>query len=156
MESNRTYHFLFKYGLLGVSILLITCAVISWFAPESMIINGRPGTQDPLTTSIFALLSALAALVFVLIRDKFAIVEVGSQSIKVQHNGKQQTFSWLDVEEVSLIQFVYPPLYKLKTKDSDETVWFNTDSNYISINGFMTDISDMGSLIKKKKKELGI
>ncbi|WP_157963325.1 hypothetical protein [Algoriphagus litoralis] len=156
MESNKTYHYLFKYCLLGVSILLTLGAILSWFAPESMTVNGQPGTRDSLTTLTFGLIAITALLVFLLIRDKFAIVEMGNQTIKIKHNGQDKTVSWLEIEEVKLIQFVYPPLYKLRTKDSEKTVWFNTESNYISVNGFVTDISDMGDLIKKKKRELGI
>ena len=32
MESNIMYHYLFKYGLLGVSILLTAISALSWFA----------------------------------------------------------------------------------------------------------------------------
>jgi hypothetical protein len=62
----------------------------------------------------------------------------------------------MDIEVISQIQFVYPPLYKIKIKDSDSILWFNTEAKYFNIAGFVTDISDMGELIKKKKKELGI
>jgi hypothetical protein len=156
MESNKTYHYLFKYSLLGVSMLLTVGTIISWIAPESMTVNGEPGTQDLWTTLIFGLISVLSFLVFLLIRDNFAIVELGNQTIKIKHKGQDKTVSWLDVEEVRIIQFVYPPLYKLRTKESKETVWFNTEPHYIRVNGFVTDISDMGDLIRKKKRELGI
>ena len=156
MESNKTYHYLFKYSLLGVSILLTVGAIVSWIAPESMTVNGQSGTQDLSTTLIFALIALIVFLVFLLIRDNFAIVTLGNQTIKIKHKGQEKTISWLEVEKVKLIQFVYPPLYRLRTKDNEETIWFNTESNYIRINGFITDISDMGGLIKKKKRELGI
>jgi len=156
MESDRTYHYFFKYSLLGISIFLMIAAIVSWIAPELMIVNGHPGTRDLLTTLIFGLIAVVAFLVFLLIRDKFVIVELGNQTIKIKYKSQDKTISWVEVEEVKLIQFVYPPLYKLKTKDSEEVVWFNTKPNHININGFVTDISDMGDLIKKKKRELGI
>jgi len=156
MESNRTYHYFFKYSLLGVGILLTISAIASWVVPESMTINGQPGTQDISTTMIFGLIGVLAFLFFFLIKDKFAIVELGNQTIKIKHNGQDKSVSWLDVEEIKLMQFVYPPLYRLKTRDSDDTVWFNTEPSYLSVNGFISDLSEMGDLIKKKKKELGI
>jgi hypothetical protein len=156
MESNKTYHYFFKYSLLVASILLTVGAIVSWFAPESMTVNGQPGSQDLSITITFGLIGVLAFLVFVLIRDKFAIVELGNQTIMIKHKGEDKTVSWLDVEQVKLIQFVYPPLYKLRTKAIDETIWFNTEPNYISVNGFVTDTSEMGDLIKKKKRELGI
>ena len=53
-------------------------------------------------------------------------------------------------------QFVFPPLYKLTIKDNEKTVWFNTEPNYTSIGGYSTDNSEMGNLIKKKKRELSL
>ena len=156
MESNRTYHYLFKYSLLGVGIMLIISAIVSWIAPESMTINGQPGTQDITTTMIIGLMGVIAFLVFLLVKDKFAIVELGNQTIKIKHNGQHRSVLWLDIEKIELIQFVYPPLYRLKTKDTEDTVWFNTKPNYLSFNGFVADLSEMGDLIKKKKRELEI
>lgn len=156
MESNRTYHYVFKYGLLGFSILFTLWSVVSWVAPEITTVNGRPGTQDPWTTIIFALCGLLTFLVFLLIRDNFAIVALGHQTVEIRRNGQRKTISWLDVEELRLIQFVYPPLYKLKTKGCDDTIWFNTEPRYISIGGVVTDMSEMGRLIQRKKKELRI
>src|SRR5688572_12159438 len=127
MESDRTYHYFFKYSFLGVGILLTVGTLVSWVAPESMTVNGQPGTQDIATTIIFGLFSILAILIFLAIKDKFAIVDLGNQTIKIKHNGQDRSVSWLDVEEIKLIQFVYPPLYRLKTKDTEKTIWFNTE-----------------------------
>ena len=156
MESNRMYHYLFKYGLLGVSILLAVISIVSWFAPELITVNEEPGTQDISNTSILAVIAVLAFLFFLLIRDRFVIVELGNQSIKIKQSGQEKTVSWLDVEQVKLIPFVYPPLYKLRSKDNPEAVWFNTEPHYIGVNGFVSDLSEMGDLIKKKKRELNI
>jgi hypothetical protein len=156
MKSNKTYHYFFRYSLLAVSILLTGVAIGFWFSPESIAVNGSPGTQDISTTLIFGLFGVLAFLIFLVIRHKFAIVELGNQAIKIKHRGEEKSVSWLEVEEIKLVQFVSPPLYKLKIKNNDETILFNTEPNYASINGFVTDLSDMGDFVKKKKQELGI
>lgn len=62
----------------------------------------------------------------------------------------------MDVESLSLIQFVYPPLYRIKIKGSEDIHWFNTENQFINAGGFTSDTSEMGTLIKKKKRELGI
>ena len=156
MESNKTYHYFFKYCLLGISILLIIVAGVSWFVPETMMINGQQGMQDISITLIFGLISILAFLTFLIIKDKFALVELGNQSIKIKYKGQEENIQWIDVEEVKLFRFVSPPLYKLRLKHRDETIWFNTEPNYVSINGFVSDLSEMGDFIEKKKRELGI
>lgn len=150
------YHYLFKYGLLGVSILLAATSVVSWSAPELITLNGAPATQDIFNTSILALIAVLAFLLFLLIRDKFVIVELGNQSIKIKQKGQEKTISWLEVDQIKLIPFVYPPLYKLRSKGDAETVWFNTEPHYVGVNGFVSDLSEMGALIKRKKRELNI
>jgi hypothetical protein len=95
-------------------------------------------------------------VLFLSIKDKFAVVEVGNQTITIKQNGKVKTFQWIEIESVSQFQFVFPPLYKLTFKDNGKTVWFNTEPNYISVGGFTIDDSEMGNLIKKKKRELSL
>jgi hypothetical protein len=83
-------------------------------------------------------------------------VELGNQNVKIINGGEEKSVGWFDIDSLKQIQFVSPPLYSLKIKDSDEIIWFNTEARFISISGFTIDTSDMGELIKKKKRELGI
>jgi len=130
--------------------------VISFVFPDSVEINGETGSTDSVTTVIMGLIGLLLVLVFFVIKDKFAIVELRNQTITIKHNGEERTLNWLAVDSVSQIQFIQPPLYKLKTKDSEETIWFNTEPKFVSVNGFTSDLSEMGDLITKKKRELGL
>jgi hypothetical protein len=130
--------------------------VISFVFPNSVEINGETGSTDSFTTIIMGLIGLILVLVFFVIKDKFAIVELRNQTITIKQNGEERTLNWLDVVSVSQIQFIQPPLYKLKTKDSEETIWFNTEPKFVSINGFTSDLSEMGDLIAKKKRELGL
>ena len=156
MKSNELYHYLFKYLLLGISIMMAIAAVASRFTPESFTINGEPGSRSLMFTAFMSLFAVFVFLFFLLIKDKFVIVEMGNKTIRIKHLGEEEVVSWMDVEQVKLIQFVFPPLYKLKVKSWDGSVWFNTEPRYVSFNGFVTDRSDMGDLINKKKRELGI
>jgi hypothetical protein len=81
---------------------------------------------------------------------------IGNQSIVIKNGEWEENVNWLDVESLSLIQFVYPPLYNIKIKGIEKTFWFNTDNHFVNAGGFTTDLSDMGDLIQKKKRELGI
>lgn len=156
MESNKLYHYIFKFSFLAISVIVGIVAIQSWLYPESVIVNGEPRTKDAFESLIFGLISIAAFLFFLLVKDKFAIVKLGGQNITIQKKGQHKHLSWLDVDEVKQIGFIYPPLYKLKIKDFPESYWFNTAPTYLNISGFVTDMSDMGQLIKKKKKELGI
>jgi hypothetical protein len=156
MESNRIYHYFFKHVFLLVGLLIMIVPPISFIFPDSVEINGETGSVDSFTTIIMELIGLIAVVVFFVIKDKFAIVELKNQTITIKQNGEERTVNWLDVVSVSQIQFIQPPLYKLKTKDSVETIWFNTEPKFISVNGFTSDLSKMGELIKKKKRELGL
>jgi hypothetical protein len=109
-----------------------------------------------ISTIIIGLIGFVFILLFVAIKDKFAMVELENQTIKITNNEEEKSVEWYDIDSLKQMQFIFPPLYSLKIKDSDETIWFNTEARYISINGFTIDTSNMGELIKKKKRELGI
>jgi hypothetical protein len=157
MESNRTYHLLFKYGLLIAGLFTMLIPPISFISPDAVVINGETGALTQTTTIIIELIASGLVFVFLMIKNKFAIVELRNQSVTIKHAGWQQrTVNWIDIESVSQIQFIFPPLYSLKPKDSEQTVWFNTKPRYLSVNGHITDISDMGDLIRKKKSEFGL
>jgi hypothetical protein len=156
MESNRIYYYFFKYVFLVAGLLIAAVPTISFVFEGRIEINGEVGSIDWTTAVIMLLLGLIAVLVFFLIKDKFAIVVLENQTITIKQNGEERTIDWLDVMSVSQFQFVQPPLYALKTKDSDQTIWFNTEPKYISINGLTSDISAMGKLITKKKMELGL
>ncbi|WP_339867639.1 hypothetical protein [uncultured Algoriphagus sp.] len=156
MESNHSYHLLFKYVLLGAGLVLISLPLLSLLFPNLVEINGKTGAMSPISSSLFGIIGVILIVLFLSIKDKFAVVEIGNQTITIKQNGKVNTFQWMEIESVSQFQFVFPPLYKLTIKDNEKTVWFNTEPNYTSIGGYSTDNSEMGNLIKKKKRELSL
>src|SRR5688572_26399308 len=139
MGSNKTYHYLFKYSFLIFGVLVLTTSIVSWFSPESITVNGRPGARDIMTTTIFALVGIVLVLLFIVVKDKFAVEVLRGQSITILQSNEEKVINWIDIEEISQIQFVHPPLYKMKIKDDDSTIWFNTQANYTSIGGFVND-----------------
>jgi hypothetical protein len=136
--------------------MMVIVSIISWIAPELITMNGEKGSKDIVTSLILGLFGILLMLIFLLLKDRFAILEIGNQKIKINHKGQEKVIDWLEVAEVDQMQGVYPPLYKIKTKEFDRTLWFNTEVKYLSICGSFKDKSEMGDLIQKKKKELEI
>jgi hypothetical protein len=66
----------------------------------------------------------------------------------------QKNVNWMDVESISLIQFVYPPLFRIKVKGSGKTFWFNSENQFVNAVGYISDLSEIVNLIMKKKREL--
>lgn len=154
MQSNNSYHLLFKYSLLGAGLIVMSVPLISFAFPEAVQLNGETGAMSPLTFIVSGIIGVTLIVLFFLTKDKFAVVEIGNQTITIKHNGDVKTFQWLEIESISQFQFIFPPLYSLKIKD--QTIWFNTEPKFISVGGYTTDTSEMGNLIRKKKRELDI
>jgi hypothetical protein len=135
--------------------MLIT-SILSWFLPELFWVNGEKMEQSIVTTLVFGMIGIVLFLIFIAIKDKFVTVKLGGQTLTIKNGDGEKKINWMEVESLSLIQFVYPPLYKLKVKGDEKVYWFNTENEFIKASGFVKDLSDMGDLIQKKKRELGI
>lgn len=156
MESNNLYHYFLKYLFLGLGIILSITSILSWFFPELFRINGVKMEQNIVTTLFFGMIGIICFPLFIAIKDKFLIVKLGGQNVTIKNGENERKINWMEVESLSLIQFVYPPLYKLKVKGDEKVYWFNRENEFIKASGFVKDLSDMGDLIQKKKRELGI
>ncbi len=156
MESNNLYHKTLRYLFLGLGIIMLITSTLSWFFPELFWVNGEKMEQSIVTTLVFGMIGIVSFLIFIAIKDKFVIVKLGGQNITIKNGENERKINWMEVESLSLIQFVYPPLYKLKVKGDEKVYWFNTENEFIKASGFVKDLSDMGDLIQKKKRELGI
>ncbi|SIS76559.1 hypothetical protein SAMN05421761_10468 [Belliella pelovolcani] len=156
MESNNLFHYFLKYLFLGLGIILSITSILSWFFPELFWINGEKMEQNIVTTLFFGKIGIICFPLFIAIKDKFVIVKLGGQNVTIKNGENERKINWMEVESLSLIQFVYPPLYKLKVKGDEKVYWFNTENEFIKASGFVKDLSDMGDLIQKKKRELGI
>jgi hypothetical protein len=156
MQSNKTYHRIFKYGLLGIGILFLVISLISWFSPQLIVLNGESIERNLTITLVFSMIGIFLITLFFLIKEKFVLARMGNQTIVIKNGELEETVNWLDVESLSLVQFVYPPLYRIKIKGIEKTFCFNTDNYFVNAGGFTTDLSEMGNMIQKKKRELGI
>lgn len=154
MESNYSYHLLFKYGLLGGGLIVMSVPFLSFVFPKAVELNGETGAMSPIISIVFGIIGAILIVLFFSIKGKFAVVEIGNQTITIKQNGEVKTFQWLEIDSISQFQFIFPPLYSLKIKD--QTIWFNTEPKFVSVGGYTTDKSDMGNLIRKKKRELSL
>ena len=96
------------------------------------------------------IVSSIFFLLFLLIKDKLKFVIVGKTKLIVKEKKQVREYSWLDVEQIKLIRFL--KLYKLKLKD-EEAFYFTA---YGVVSMWVGDLSDMGVIIEKMKKELSI
>lgn len=156
MESDRTVFYTFKYLPFVVGLFFIGLPLIMHLDPENSTFNGEPGPPDFWSTVIFVLIGILVCLIPFLYMDKLVVVELSNQNIKIIKGDSIIEVNWLDVETLKMLPTIFPPLYKLSLKNYGDYFLFNTTSWGAQFMFFTWDWSDMGALIKRKKKELGI
>ncbi len=156
MISDRTAFLSIKYGLLLFGLLFLVIPVLNLIDPELATFNGERNRMDTSSLVLFTGIGSFAIFVFFLFQNKFVMVELGGQIIKIRKGNKIIEANWLDVESVGLIQFIFPPLYKLRVKGYEEYFLFCTGRKGLYLAGYTKDLSEMGNLIQKKKRELGI
>lgn len=156
MESNKLKHYFLKYLFLGLGIILVTISIVFWFFPKLFWFNGQQMERSILATFAFGVIGIVSFPLFIAVKDKFVTVKLGGQTVTIKNGDGEKKINWMEVESLSLMQFIYPPLYKLKFKGDNKVYWFNTENKFIRSSGFVKDLSEMGDLIQKKKRELGI
>jgi hypothetical protein len=131
MESNNLYHHILKYLFLGLGIIMLISSILSWFFPEIFWVNGEKMEQSIVTTLVFGIVGVVFFTIFIAIKDKFVIVKLGGQNVTIKNGENERKINWMEVESLSLMQFFYPPLYKLKVKGDNKVYWFNTENKFI-------------------------
>lgn len=157
MESDKSVFYAFKYLPIVAGLFLIAFTLLMHLNPANSTFNGEPGAPDLWSTAIIVLIGILVGLLPLLYTNKLVLMEVGSQTIRItKDDNSVLEFTWMEVDTVNMVPFIFPPLYKLRIKDTDDYYLFNTTRWGAQFLVFTWDWSDMGTLIRKKKEELGI
>lgn len=155
MESDKTVYYQFKYLPFFVGLFFFVIVMLMHLYPENSTVDGEPGPPDSWTTAILILSGILICLIPFLYIDKLVLVHLSNQRIEIKDE-EDVAINWQDVESLSMVPLIFPPLYKLRLKNQDGYYLFNTTRWGIHFLGFTWDWSDMGRLIRRKKQELGI
>jgi hypothetical protein len=150
MESSNIHHFVSKYIFLLLSVIVVSIPFQDYFAMSEPTIEWIP-------TILYFSFGAMFFLVFLYLKDKFVIVELGGQRIRIARNNQTEEKYWTEVDSIVQIAGISPPLYQSRFKDSKGYFLFFNSGSYFSIAGFFVkDTSEMGTLIERKKRELDI
>ena len=135
-----------------MSILPIGIGIGEYLEEDGSITKG----ESAINLVILLLLGTALILIWLGIKDKVVPVKLGGQNITIYQGDAEKKVNWFDVESIQQQFFIQPPIYRLKIKDKAGYYLFVTQPYSIQLPFFTMDISGMGGLIKKKKKELGI
>lgn len=156
MHSDKSPFYTYKYLPLGAGSVVILMTVFMHVFPERSTVNGEPGPLGLWNTLLFLLIGTAFILISVFLNEKLVLVELTDQYIYIKKGGKSVPVEWTNVTEVEMLPIFFPPLYKLRIRNFAGYFLFTTKEYGAHAVFFVWDWSDMGSFIKKKKKELGI
>lgn len=154
-EGDSSIYYMFKYGIFVFGGMLVFIPLLLQFA-DNVTVNGVPGRPDIWETIPFALIGILIILFGILFFHKFVIVQMNKEVLRIWKGDHKIEVSWLEVESVTQLPMVNPPLYKLRLKNYGSYFLFNTSRWGVSFVFFNFDWSDMGTLIRKMKSRLSI
>lgn len=139
-ESNTLNYYFFKYSPLGFGLSFIGMTIKGVFSDS----------VDLFEILIFLIIALIFLILFLSLKDKYRIVAISRGRIIVSENKSEMEYSWMDVESIRLIHFIGIYILKLKRR---EVIYF-TPYGFTSL--LFGDSSEMGQIISKKKKDLGI
>jgi hypothetical protein len=130
-------------------------AFIQWLVAAILLIQFPFSSKNFFISLIFITLGLIFFYVFLLVNDKVKRVAVGKNKIIIIEGDKNSRFSWPEVKSLKIIPFFN--LYKLKLRGKRNPIYFFPARNIDPAFGLLArDTSKMGSIVEKKKKELGI
>jgi hypothetical protein len=145
-KSSTVLKYIGQYGFLVGAIAWIGGSVFDT-------VNGLL-TDDWNTDEIFArgVIGLIHLTAFLYLRNKFVVVELGGQKVKIIKDKETIETTWQNVESVERVVFSSPPIYTIRLKDIDGYfIFWNS-----AINLLWFDDSELGELISQKKRKLDI
>lgn len=156
MTSNYINTFLFKHIFLFLTLMTVLIGVLGYLFPESVTVNGKSADLDIFDYLILAGCGIINLMLHFLFSPHFVRIQLGGQNITILDDEENRVVNWFDVDSLTKYWLVFPPLYRLRIKDEDGYYLFTTQTAFIDTGVGTVDLSSMGSLIRRRKKELDI
>jgi hypothetical protein len=148
VEANPTKFYLAKYFFLAF-------ALIQWIVSATILLRFDFNSKNFFTALIFFTLGLMFLFLFFFVTDKIRRVAIGKNKIVIIEGDKNMRFAWPEVKSLKIIPFFN--LYKLKIKGKRNCIYFFPSKNIDPAFGLLTkDISKMGVIVEKRKREFGI
>jgi hypothetical protein len=146
VKSSTALKYIGQYGFLVCAIGWIGK---SMFDTLDGLLTGDWKTDEIIVRLIVGLFHLAAFLYF---RNKFVVVELGGQTVRILRGKETIETTWLNVESVSMLILSGPPIYTIRIKDiKGYFIFWNS-----AMNLFWVDHSELGTLISQKKKQLDL
>lgn len=130
-------------------------ALVQWLVAAILLVQFNFTSKSFFISLIFLTLGLVLFYMFLIVNDKVKRVAIGKNKIVIIEGDRNSRFSWPEVKSLKVVPFFN--LYKLKLKGKRNPIYFFPAKNIDPAFGLLAkDTSRMGSIVEKKKKELGI
>lgn len=147
-QANPVKFYLAKYIILAIALLQLLVATTLFYSTD----------HTPRNNAIFFLFVCLGSLFMVLyfyLQSTLKRVAVGKHKIVVMQRKNKIEFRWPEVKSIRLLPFFN--LYKIVLKEDNQIIYFFPSKNIEPAYDLLAqDTSKMGSIVSKRKRELGI
>ncbi len=148
VEANPVKYYFAKYFFLGFSLL-------QWLVASTIFFRHPFNAKSFFIALVFITIGLLCFIFFLIVTDKVRRVAVGKNKIIVIEGDRNVRFSWPEVKSLKIVPFLN--LYKLKLKGKKGYIYFFPSQNIDPAFGLLSkDISKMGEIVQKRKKQLGL
>jgi hypothetical protein len=154
MRSSIINHYILKFCPLVIGLLFITIAGQAFIFPENAAFITE--SENLLTIVIHFLIGLLFIILYLFFKGRYAVAEIKNRSLRFIQSGAVIERNWIDVESITMIPFLFPPVYKVRLKNEEDYLLFTTSGQGGNILGLTFDDSEAGAIIQKKKRELNL
>jgi len=99
---------------------------------------------------------SISLTIHFLIKDYFVNVKLSENHLEIIQATYRESIAWNEIKSINKIPFISPPLYRFRTKAHNKMKLFISKPSYLQSSIGTADLSDMGELIRRKKREINI
>lgn len=152
-KSKKKYYHFYRYGFISIAIFILLVWLYLILTERTININGADKTATLENSWMMPIISFVLLGVHMLLHAKAAYIEIDNQIIKIENKNGIIEANVDDIEKINQIQFVKPPLYRLKMKGSKKTYLFVIYDLYIEFGGYIKDLSNKRDILDEIKEK---
>lgn len=147
-QASPAKFYFAKYFFLGFGLL-------QWIVAAAISLRFESTPKNASAAFIFLCIGSVLMVLFFYLNSSMRRVAIGKNKIVVIKGGKNIRIEWPEVKSIKLIPIFN--LYQLRLKDQRSPIYFFPSKNIEpAYDLFAQDLSKMGEIVSKRKKEFGI
>lgn len=151
--STKKYYYFYRYGFLSISLLLLILSIYLIGTGSVISINDIEKEATISNTWPMLLIAVIVGLIHLLVYRKAAYIEINEEKIRIESAGGIFQYNIDNIEKINQIQFLRPPLYRLKLIDPKKSYFFVVYDFYVDFGGFISDLSTKRTLLDEIKEK---